>query len=162
MYILNNVMAEKEMSVYAWKRKIGFISKTVVSDSTIEIINDVAEYVCQQLEIGYNYNIVLGYDSSNDRKDVYGVYYNNTRTVWLNMYYLIDDTDEIIDTLAHELLHAEQNKYAPELLKNYVSLEDDPDAYRAQEAEVEANEYGAYIAELFKRNNYKKPMMMAI
>lgn len=163
MQIINNVMLEKQDSVYAWKKETGFIRNTVVPERTIELIKDVAQYVCQQLKIGDNYTVVLGYDSKNERSNIRGEYTHSNRVVWLNMHILLkDEYSGICNTVAHELLHAEQHIYVPSVFKGYVHANDNYEAYKNHESEKQAREYGEYVAALFKKNKYNKPLMMAI
>lgn len=113
-------------------------------------IDDVAQIISNDLDIYDTPEIIYVNGDINN----YGGYDIETNTIQINIKHL-NDPDEILNTLAHEMRHAFQNQCAEpgsqmyNSLNNYINPNDDFYAYESQLCEVDAREYASHFVDKF-------------
>lgn len=132
-------------------------------DNQKESISDLAEYV--EETIGFENPPKIEY-YNNPREGDYGGYNENTNTLHINEYMLYN-SNEAADTIAHELWHAHQHECAEKPqsardyqyqynFENYIRPEMGHEAYENQLIEAEARafaeQFKGRLAEINRRN----------
>lgn len=120
----------------------------------------IARQIAKELNIEIPRIIVVDNMDSRD----HGYYDNDTDTIALNRllspaaYIMLGEVEtamEHMSTLVHELRHKYQWTYTPSILDNYVSPEEDIDAYKNHPSEIDARKYQAQW-----NNNYLETINM--
>ena len=108
----------------------------------------IARQVAKELNIEIPRIIVVDNMDSRD----HGYYDNDNNIIALNRllspaaYIMLGEVEtamEHMSTLVHELRHKYQWTYTPSILDNYVSPDEDIEAYKNHQSEIDAREYQA-------------------
>lgn len=108
----------------------------------------IARQVAKELNIEIPRIIVVDNMDSRD----HGYYDDNSNTIGLNRllspaaYIMLGEVEtamEHMSTLVHELRHKYQWTYTPSILDNYVSPDENIEAYKNHPSEIDAREYQA-------------------
>lgn len=133
---------EEELEEY------GLDSNEAATNIDCKIYKLIARQIAKELNIEIPRIIVVDNMNSND----YGYYDNNTNTIALNRllspaaYIMLGEVKTAMkhmSTLVHELRHKYQWTYNLSILDNYVSPDEDIEAYKNHPSEVDARKYQA-------------------
>ena len=126
----------------------GLDSDDASTNIDYKIYKLIARQIAKELNIEIPRIIVVDNMDSRD----YGYYDNDTNTIALNRllspaaYIMLGEVEtamEHMSTLVHELRHKYQWTYNPSILDNYVSPDEDMEAYKNHPSEIDAREYQA-------------------